>query len=318
MNLISDRNGYILSDISLSVDPLSEKEGFRKIIYTFYSSSEILSVATDYSGDNPKIFTEIGVSAGTKFRGQIPDFVIDYGIEKLLTALYENENYKKYKNSNPDCTNDFDLNVNKDDDFGWEWQVFFNCYGDEDIETLSFSINPEKNQVFLSSAKKTDFDKSKTSNPSVNNEFYFIKYPIGWTLLDYQKMEISDFSGGFIRNMKVGPNLDGSFPLINIFSIKSDQNSDIHSIKEMLIEAKNSLIKDGWKVYAEGDFDYNLSDGKSATGKQLKAELGSKKKWVIYILRNDNMIRFSYENNSTNFEDGMGIVNKMLSSWKIN
>ncbi len=307
-----------MSDISLSVDPLSEKEGFRQVMYTFYSNNKILSVATEYSGDSPKIFTEIGVDMGIKSQNQIPDFLIDYGIEKSLTVLYENEDYKKYKNSNPNCMEDFDVNVNEDEDFGWEWQVFFNCYSDEDIEMLTFSINPEKNQAFLSSVKKADFNTNKASNPSVYNEFYSIEYPIEWTLLDYQKMEISDSPGGFIWNMQVSPNLDGSLPLINIFSIKSDQNSDIHSIGDMLIEAKNSLIKDGWKIYEEGDFNYNLSDGKIATGKQLKVESGSKKKGLIYILRNDNMTRFSYENYSTNFDDGMGVVNKMLSSWKIN
>jgi len=328
LKLVPSNGDFILRDISITEDEIWRKSGLL-MIYHFYgrendtNRKKFITVATDYNGNNPEIFTEGG--ADIKYdavlekmaSNQVPISVINYGIEGVVEALHKNEDYKKYIKLNPCYAKNFEINLNNSEVYGWEWKVSLNCYDNPDLESLNFSVNPEKDEAFLVPAKnKKNITEGEIKDLGISNEFYYIEYPSDWLILSSVKNKIADSEGGVFRSEKISPSSDKKIPLVEIIGIKSSLNLMSASIEEMVSEDKEDYAKDS-RIYDEKDFTYNLFEGGEGNGRQFKVDSDSDRMLVILIFKGENLIKFSYKNNANKFDDDFKIIKKMLGSWKI-
>jgi len=79
----------------------------------------------------------------------IPDSVTNFGLEKVLEAVNNNDEFKKWKTLYPEEFEKYICMTTYDEKYGWEWKVAFSQGEGKDRKSIRFAVKPETGQTVV-------------------------------------------------------------------------------------------------------------------------------------------------------------------------
>ncbi len=157
LGLIKEKGDFKLIDINSNKNSPRVDYVENRIFYTFYSDSKKINTVFNYDTGEVSSNDELAVKNSQTQLRIVPDNVILFGVEGVLSEVSKNSDFISYKKQYPELFDNYTINIISSDQFGWEWRYAVSkIVQGSRPKLLSFAINPETKKVTL--VKKMGFD----------------------------------------------------------------------------------------------------------------------------------------------------------------
>lgn len=127
--------------------------------YAYVSEKELFMVNYDPNGEDVQMAAQRAISPAEVQSmfflepdyPEVPNYFLEEGLEKPISLLEKNDEYRNYREKFPDLFEKFVAMAIYEKSSGWEWR--FSFFDDKTDKSMEFVINPEQDTVRISVVK---------------------------------------------------------------------------------------------------------------------------------------------------------------------